>query len=1482
MLLQAQLAIFFLIGATLVGATRDPYPNVKHRRRRSPPIRRRRTARRRWAPYEVVCSASGADLRAGARACRQGGSDLTVDWASSPDGRIKGTLLCEHPGAWRAADWGECSHECGSGTRQRQFICADSDGFGAYCNSTSPAEEMTCHEPEESGYPISTDVSSMMYGIGGIRDWVHWVGVILILTWCMGSAAGAALFGVAQKRDPSKANEIAMACFMQQMFAGCVLLIFSGAAWWNERRAGWFYLPHCLIDGADPKELGHGFPFFLAALPVHVILTSCMAFGPMFGDVKQLSKYDIAVLSRRQATKLLHDVVDAAPILVKESKNSVHEPLISWENGSTEDLHLDDGWKLFSSHSRVNAFIAVHFVAADVFTDKAMEKMQYHFTCRLNDKELQEVNSTPPSRTVHLQMLSIRHMIFRRCPLLNSYIPQWLASFTFTGLIYSVWDNFWGVPTLTFHMHKTIRILPNQDLVNLIEGSESSTRSSQVSSVEDWRSRALEALACFPLEGAGQAASRGRASAGAASIAAQAAHTFAAPACSAAQASAAATDPAQTCVTPRKKSARPRDAAKAGSAKKAAVVTSRGPEVEVLPGVMPLEVVPTPGSGSHTSLPQETRSNATVLGMAVNTLAAGATVPILKGSSSSAATNSGHDDPEIRQRWERNAVSRQDWENLILQAEIWVVRSHLRIANSGLDEASSAERATDIFVSSWQAGRLLPGAAQFKMIFDKVSEAFNQDFRQALACMDIDRLDRLKVLSDRAKDCSEGNGTYRMIDSRIGDVLVWHGRHMLEFAVKIGDRKALALAMIQSERICDDTILKVAHSDDRLAMDFLFKKARDMYRDKLYRDTHHMLSTDAGQELLGDQQESFRSLWVDKQLKPGHDFFANPRLKDEVDSPQFLRRIQALFDLTGRDVLTRDRQNSLVPWRLEVVRVKRSINLNTYKGYYARRREIQESLFTRELPEIQRIPLTVGASGCWASRALRQAQGCWTEAESGQPNTSDGAASSGTHWIVRGCRVYEAALVAACCLSPAMSEKLLSRHSGELGDLTTGDGATVRFSLEGKPILRWLQLPDEKATTSKKTWSSLSSVAKPRSTSPRSHSSDAPLAAGASSSEGEDDHASTTKAPCVWGSFLANGSTLTWVPPNIWRNRKATSASSPSSGSRRHEVTLEVHAAETGASPASSTMPGRRWVRASCITGEWLIGGRSVSIFPPALFAAGADLVDKNRGLDSYSSRVAGRVLRAPRGRAWFASEQQRIASLSNLAGREQADYLMHVGDRFFPLWLEPHSPDVETISFTSLTFRGNFHRSGHEIFVQGFGKTSASDSRSNKVVSMLTAAANSIKNDDPFSREEFYGYRCCFVAELGAKELDRRCNELYLFHGTREAAAESITDSDFKVNLAGTHRGTMFGPGIYLADSVTKSDEYTEEDANGLRTIVICRVTMGRMLEQSEGEGRMCLTRCQRGGYHSVLGLRAYNEYVVYDEQQVYAEYIVWYKRLT
>ena len=58
------------------------------------------------------------------------------------------------------------------------------------------------------------------------------------------------------------------------------------------------------------------------------------------------------------------------------------------------------------------------------------------------------------------------------------------------------------------------------------------------------------------------------------------------------------------------------------------------------------------------------------------------------------------------------------------------------------------------------------------------------------------------------------------------------------------------------------------------------------------------------------------------------------------------------------------------------------------------------------------------------------------------------------------------------------------------------------------------------------------------------------------------------------------------------------------------------------------------------------------------------------------------------------------------------------------------------------------------------------------------------------------------------------------------------IKETGFQKEFAGSHKGTMFGRGIYFAECSSKSDEYATADATGKYAgccaMILCRVVLG------------------------------------------------------
>lgn len=144
-------------------------------------------------------------------------------------------------------------------------------------------------------------------------------------------------------------------------------------------------------------------------------------------------------------------------------------------------------------------------------------------------------------------------------------------------------------------------------------------------------------------------------------------------------------------------------------------------------------------------------------------------------------------------------------------------------------------------------------------------------------------------------------------------------------------------------------------------------------------------------------------------------------------------------------------------------------------------------------------------------------------------------------------------------------------------------------------------------------------------------------------------------------------------------------------------------------------------------------------------------------------------------------------------------------------------------------------------------------------------------------------------ISGFTSEPIDTSINEFYLIHGTKPEAVRGITTSDFRVDLAGSHAGTLYGRGIYFAESSSKSDEYTTPDPKnkGLFACMLCRVLMGNINYQDQvtPDAGQIVKSVVSGSYHSVLGDRekcrnTYREFIVYDNAQAYPEWIVYYDR--
>ena len=91
-------------------------------------------------------------------------------------------------------------------------------------------------------------------------------------------------------------------------------------------------------------------------------------------------------------------------------------------------------------------------------------------------------------------------------------------------------------------------------------------------------------------------------------------------------------------------------------------------------------------------------------------------------------------------------------------------------------------------------------------------------------------------------------------------------------------------------------------------------------------------------------------------------------------------------------------------------------------------------------------------------------------------------------------------------------------------------------------------------------------------------------------------------------------------------------------------------------------------------------------------------------------------------------------------------------------------------------------------------------------LVSFTTPSADRILTKPPRKQPKSVFAKCAGVCAWSKRLCVSLSKCRYLFHGTRNAAALNICRNDFKMRLAGSSTGTLYGRGAYFAESITKA----------------------------------------------------------------------------
>lgn len=131
--------------------------------------------------------------------------------------------------------------------------------------------------------------------------------------------------------------------------------------------------------------------------------------------------------------------------------------------------------------------------------------------------------------------------------------------------------------------------------------------------------------------------------------------------------------------------------------------------------------------------------------------------------------------------------------------------------------------------------------------------------------------------------------------------------------------------------------------------------------------------------------------------------------------------------------------------------------------------------------------------------------------------------------------------------------------------------------------------------------------------------------------------------------------------------------------------------------------------------------------------------------------------------------------------------------------------------------------------------------------------------------------------------------NEAYLWHGTSVRSALDIAKRGFDLSR---HRCMLlrnYGKGVYLAESCTHADEHAKDEPggfyDGVYAILLCRVCLGRVHFTQDKVNSDIQRRMVEAGCNSICsdqhpGENPFRDFVVYDQDQIYAEYLLLYSR--
>lgn len=337
--------------------------------------------------------------------------------------------------------------------------------------------------------------------------------------------------------------------------------------------------------------------------------------------------------------------------------------------------------------------------------------------------------------------------------------------------------------------------------------------------------------------------------------------------------------------------------------------------------------------------------------------------------------------------------TREEWYELIGEAERWLANTCLDLARKESCFGGYLEKACEVFSSGLRAGRLSLQDPQVATILARLQRTCEKDLKQALASMNRHHIDRLCAACDPLVPVNSLSTTTTnpevpgVISPALAKLIISNLKYILVVATRTQDREALSTGLLESFRLCGDMCRqrsRIYLGGELFSMRQSVEYATLQYRSSLLGDVQRSTGLNCSVFSHG-ASDAFSPAWCQKQLSgpllqpPGT---LDARWRAKIESKTFMDEMQALFDITGNFMEFPGEKNRTPEHtcELRVLGISRAVDPFWVQTYLACREDIKVGTHPKNHGAIGDV-LTEATTGAWTQEVIRNAQGVWEHDE---------------------------------------------------------------------------------------------------------------------------------------------------------------------------------------------------------------------------------------------------------------------------------------------------------------------------------------------------------------------------------------------------------------------------------------------------------------------------------------------------------------------